>query len=193
MKDNRIIQAIIERVDTIKTTPEWLPAWVSKTEPNPPCIVTDEITKQFDGVLNEYYERERIGYFELPQDKSFYTPQADTIVLPEKKQFKSLTGFYSVKAHETIHSTGEYTRCYRDGFSDFKSIDFGSGIYSREELTAEIGACLLLDALGIDTSDAIVSASNYIYLWRSKLNNNSRWIYDTAKLSAEAVDYILDR
>lgn len=191
MKYQAIIDKLIYNMDTLSDA-RWAPAWVDASIENLPNVVTSTQTKTFDAIMDEYYKRERITYIEKAQNKSFYAPDADIIMLPEKKQFKSIGGYYAVKAHETIHSTGEYTRCFREGFDEFKSISFGSAKYSREELAAEIGACFLLDALKIDTQEAINSASVYLYNWRSKLNNNNKWIYDASGLAQEAVEFILE-
>lgn len=190
--------AIINRlIKSMETPPaeNWEKPWIDAEE-----IVSGRmqgnaiiINTRAEEVLNAYYKREKITYIEELQNRSFYAPDADFIVLPEHRQFHSSLAYYSVKAHETIHSTGDYTRCFREGFDEFKSVSFGNTKYTREELVAEIGAVLLLDALGIDTTEAEKSATIYLYHWRSKLNNNNKWIKEAGLLAQEAVDYILGR
>lgn len=145
-----------------------------------------------DDMLAAYYENEKIECFNVSGDKSYYSPQEEKIVLPLKNQFMSTGAYNAVKAHETIHSTGDYTRCNREVFSEFKSFQFGDSRYSREELTAEIGACFLLSALGLDASFAEKNAAAYLREWLKRLNNNTRWIYKAASLAQEAVEYILE-
>ena len=145
-----------------------------------------------DEILGRYYDAERIKYVEVEQDGGFYAPECDAIVLPLKKQFKSLEAYCGAKAHETIHSTGDYTRCNRPTFDEFKSFSFGDTRYSREELVAEIGACFLLNALGIDTAYVERNAGAYIANWLTHLNNNTKWIYKAGELAEEAVEYILE-
>ena len=181
-----IITQILNNLDVSK---QWACAWVQKGQVYPDIAID---STEFDEKLQRYYNAERINYVETEQNKSFYAPDADTIVLPLKRQFKSASGYFAVKAHETIHSTGDYIRCDREGFDEYKSVKFGDSTYSKEELTAELGACFLLAEMGIDTTQAIENASVYVSHWISKLNNNPKWVFKTAELAIEAVEYILE-
>lgn len=182
----RIIRAIdAGRVDASA----WRKPWHDANE-GFPNVINERL--RIDDILERYYASERIKYYEKEQNNSFYSPDADAITLPAKKQFISAEAYYAVKAHETIHSTGEYTRCNRDTFNEFKTFKFGDVRYTREELVAEIGACFLLVALGVNTSHAERNASVYIANWLTRLNNNTFWIYEAAELAEEAVDYILE-
>ena len=180
----RLVKAV-EKGDTIGWSMPW------ETEP-PKYPHTVKPNAHAEKILNAYYKHERITFVEKEQDKSFYSPNGDMIMLPAKAQFKSTESYYSVKAHETIHSTGDYTRCNRAVFDEYKSFSFGDSRYSREELVAEVGACFLLLELGIDTTQAEKSATAYISNWLTHLNNNTNWIYRAGELSADAVEYILE-
>lgn len=180
---------IMERlIQAIDAPAEWVKPWTGA--PNFPNVIRE--TPRIDEILGRYYDAEHIKYVEVEQDGGFYAPEVDAIVLPLKKQFKSLEAYCGAKAHETIHSTGDYTRCNRPTFSEFTSFSFGDSRYSREELVAEIGACFLLNALGIDTAYAEANAGAYIANWLSHLNNNTKWIYKAGDLAEEAVEYILE-
>lgn len=147
-------------------------------------------TTRLDEVLEAYYEEEGIDYAEEEGSGSYYSPEDDEIRLPAKKQFTSAAGYLSVKAHETIHSTGAYVRCNREAFKKFGA-KFGSMKYSREELIAEIGSGLLLAAFGVDTEETRRNVAAYCQNWLQQLQNNPRWIMTAAELAEEAVEYIM--
>lgn len=145
---------------------------------------------RLDEVLDNYYEEEGIDYTEEEGSQSYYSPEADEIRLPAKKQFTSAAGYFAVKAHETIHSTGAYVRCNREAFKKFGA-KFGTMKYSREELIAEIGSGLLLAAFGLDTEETRRNTAAYCQNWLQQLQNNPRWIMTAAQLAEEAVEYIM--
>ena len=186
MKDN--YNAVLARImDAMNDGTQWVKPWTgtpaTSNTPRGTCI---------DDALTAYYDNEKIECINAFGDKSYYSPQEDKIILPLKSQFVNIGAYNAVKAHETIHSSGDYTRCNREVFNEFKSFQFGDGRYSREELTAEIGACFLLSALGLDTSFAVKNAAAYLRDWLKRLNNNTRWIYKAASFAQEAVEYILE-
>ena len=63
--------------------------------------------------------------------------------LPLIEQFRSIGEFYSTAFHEITHSTGHCTRLNRLK----ATAHFGNAEYSKEELTAEIGAAALLNRI----------------------------------------------
>lgn len=183
----QLFEDVLRRlINALDAPAQWVKPWEETLENSigdASCI---------DEVLGRYYASEGIIFVEAEQNGSFYTPELDTIVLPPKRHFISLGAYCAVKAHETVHSTGEYTRCNREVFGDYIAFAFGDSRYSREELVAEIGACFLLNALNIDASFAERNASAYLSNWLAKLNNNTKWIYKAGALAEEAVEYILE-
>lgn len=73
------------------------------------------------------------------QDKAFYSPSKDEIVLPEKEQFYDAESFYGTGLHEMIHSTGAESRLNR----------FEKSKYGEEELVAEFGSALVMHRYGL--------------------------------------------
>ncbi len=86
-----------------------------------------------------------------------------------------------------IHSTGHKKRLNR--FEQYKTHNFGSHDYSKEELVAELGSAYLATIAGIDAN--IKNASAYINGWSSKPKNNTSWIIWAAAKSEKAANYIL--
>ena len=71
----------------------------------------------------------------LAQEKAFYSPAQDKIVLPLRSQFKDEVSFVKTLLHEMSHSSGAPGRLNRD-----MGGMFGSESYAKEELRAEIGS-----------------------------------------------------
>lgn len=81
------------------------------------------------------------------QERAYFHPTGDYIMLPLDNQFYSGTDYYSVFAHELIHWTGHASRLDR-----IKTAQKGSSDYALEEATAEIGAAMLLAHLGLSVT-----------------------------------------
>ena len=79
--------------------------------------------------------------------KAFYSPIADRITLPPRELFASAEEYYATALHETVHSTGHQKRLAREGICEVAP--FGSAVYSKEELCAEMGAAYLCAEAGI--------------------------------------------
>jgi antirestriction protein ArdC/phage/plasmid primase-like uncharacterized protein len=77
------------------------------------------------------------------RNRAFYSPHADKICLPPKDHFIAQDAYYATALHELGHWTGHVTRLARE-FGPF-----GSEVYAREELRAEIASWMLGQDLGI--------------------------------------------
>ena len=139
-----------------------------------------------ESVMDGYLTRENIS-LTYAGNRAFYCPSTDEIYLPEKYKFgKNGAEFYSTAFHEMVHSTGHEKRLHRD----FDC--FGSGVYSKEELVAEIGACSILYLLGIETEDTFTNSTAYIQSWLKLLANDTKMIVFAAARADKAVRLILD-
>jgi len=118
--------------------------------------------------------------------RACYTPSLDVVTMPAKESFKGNGEYYSTLFHELVHSTGANKRLNRE---DMGKGSFGTEIYSKEELTAEMGAAILASYCGItSTQDNSVS---YLKGWLSKLRNEPKWLVSAAGHAQKAVDMIL--
>jgi YD repeat-containing protein len=84
------------------------------------------------------------------------------------------------------HSTGHQSRLART-FGD----RFGSELYSKEELIAEMGAAFLSALAGVATEHTERNTTAYIQSWIAKLEEDNRLIVQAAGKAQKAVDYIL--
>ena len=122
------------------------------------------------------------------ENKAFYNFKEDFVNMPKKRSFKNDESYYSTLFHELVHSTGHESRLKRDTLTQMA--EFGDDTYSLEELVAEIGTCYLQSAAGI-TSEFQQSAA-YLQGWLAKLKGDKKFIFQAARASQKAVDYILN-
>jgi antirestriction protein ArdC len=120
--------------------------------------------------------------------KAYYEVVQDIINMPKKKSFKADTAYYATLFHELVHSTGHDSRCARKGVVEMA--EFAGELYSKEELVAEIGACLLCSVSGI--APDFKNSTAYIQGWLKKLQDDKRLIVWAASLAQQATDYILN-
>jgi antirestriction protein ArdC len=79
--------------------------------------------------------------------KAFYSPMTDRVTLPPRELFISAEKEACTAAHELSHSAGHEKRLAREWITELAP--FGSHVYSREELVAELSAAYLCAEAGI--------------------------------------------
>ena len=139
-------------------------------------------------IAQEYSERERCE-IHFGGDSAYYHPALDFVQLPHKTAFgENVGGFYSTMFHELTHSTGAESRLNRLD----KGQRFGNEAYSKEELTADLGAAGLLSILGIETESTFTNSAAYIQNWLQVLKNDSKMIVSAATRAEKAIKYIIN-
>lgn len=128
----------------------------------------------------------------LPQitqgDKAAYSPMRDCVIMPARTVFDTSEGYYATLFHELTHSTGHTSRLNREGITN-ASANFGSEVYSKEELIAEMGAAMLCGVTGISPVTLENSAA-YLRSWIGVLKGDSKLIVTAASAAQKAADYI---
>ena len=117
-------------------------------------------------------------------DGAYYTPSSDIISIPIMDKFDDDVSYYGTLLHELIHWTGAEDRLDRD----IKN-SFGSEDYAKEELVAEIGAAILCQLLGIETT---IRANHAQYLngWIKYIKEDSKVMVQAFTKATKAVDYL---
>ena len=147
---------------------------------------TDEAQK----VLDAYINREKIRLEHDTTGGAYYRPSQDMIHLPELGQFVGAAEYYDTAFHECTHSTGAKIRLDRSGVVDGAA--FGSDVYSKEELIAEIGACSLMHMLGLETKSTFRNNAAYVQNWLKALKDDKRLLVGATTAASKAVDFILN-
>lgn len=120
--------------------------------------------------------------------RACYSPTGDYVAMPKPEAFDSGDEFYSTLFHELTHSTGHKSRLARKDLLD--SHRFGDPSYSREELTAEMGAAFLSAIVGIEQA-TIENSAAYLDNWLAALRGDHKLIVDAASAAQRAVALIV--
>lgn len=119
---------------------------------------------------------------------AWYRPSTDHVSMPPRETFRSAEACYATLFHELGHSTGHPSRLNRAGIGDVAP--FGSAVYSREELIAEMTSAFLCGHAGIfDTQRA--NAAAYLHGWITALKGDSKLLISAASGAQKAADLIL--
>ena len=122
--------------------------------------------------------------------KAFYSPITDRITLPPRELFASAEEYYATALHETVHSSGSQKRLAREGICE--AAPFGSAVYSKEELCAEMGAAFLCAEARISAA-VIENQAAYVAGWLKKLRDDRKLLIHAAAQAQRAADFILNR
>lgn len=125
---------------------------------------------------------------ELKQDRAYYSPIEDKIVLPERNLFRDQESFLGVALHEMAHSTAHPDRLNRP-LMNF----FGSPEYAMEELRAELASYFIESDLGIYLDDEhFNSHTHYLQSWIRVLENDPNELFracaDAERASARLIE-----
>ena len=115
--------------------------------------------------------------------KAYYDVGADFVQVPPQPAFTHQIDYYRTALHELGHWTGHKSRLGRD-----QSGNFGTALYAREELCAELSSAFLCAALGIVPT---VRHADYLGSWLAVLRQDNRAIFKAASQASKAADYLL--
>ena len=148
-------------------------------EPVTPLQATESMLETYQNCPPVYYKE---------QASAFYVPATDSITLPALKQFDSPMEHAYTLAHELVHSTGHESRLNRWKNAEDMPTSGHRSSYAREELIAELGACMTLSALNVEID--IPNSAAYLKSWLQALKNDNSLIFAAAAKASKAADYI---
>lgn len=147
-------------------------------------ILDDNISKFIDTYNNICKINLKAGV-----NQAYYSPFEDEIVIPTPSEFTSLPMFYSTLFHEITHSTGHKSRLDR-----LTNAKFGSVSYSKEELVAEVGSCLLKVAFNVNNEDTDKMSIAYLKGWYNYIKDaKGTEITSALQKAQKAYDYLQDK
>lgn len=120
--------------------------------------------------------------------RAYYAPETDRIRMPARNQFTTPSAYYSTIFHELTHSTGHESRIKRFANSEGLA-PFGSEVYSKEELVAELGSAFLCADSGISNQE-VENQAAYIKNWLQVLKNDNKFIIRAASQAQKAAKFI---
>ncbi len=121
------------------------------------------------------------------QNRAYYTPGLDYIMMPTKAQFENEGFYYETLFHEGIHASGHKKRLNRESLNEASY--FGDKNYSFEELVAEIGSAFVCSHLNIEQQ--MDNKIAYINSWCAKLGENPDWIIKASGKATKAAGWVL--
>jgi antirestriction protein ArdC len=121
--------------------------------------------------------------FRIGGPSAFYSPTHDYVQVPRPDAFHEPINWHRTACHELVHWTGHGSRLDRD-----QTGSFGSVVYGKEELIAEMGAAFVCAALGIAPT---VRHADYIGSWLAIIHEDNRAILRAASAASKAADYLL--
>ena len=138
-------------------------------------------------IVSDYLRRSGVTLQRINGDRAAYNAATDTVTIPALRQFKNSESYYAVLFHELVHSTGAADRLNREvGMAAYDTEDF-----TKEQLTAEIGANMLLAHCELDTLKVVRNSVGRIAGWIEAFNNDSRLVVNAARAAEKAVNLIL--
>jgi antirestriction protein ArdC len=154
---------------------EGLPETLSNT---PPPVAEGMILPQAEALIAATGADFRIG-----GDRAFYSPSHDFIQVPRPDAYFEPINWHRTALHELGHWSGHPSRLGRD-----LSGGFGSMLYAKEELCAEMTSAFVCATLGIVPT---VRHADYIGSWLEVLREDDRAIVRAASAASKAADYLL--
>ena len=158
-----------------------LPIDIREPEQQQEPVIIDTCQRIIDGMPN------RPPMVNNDPARCYYSPFRDIVNMAPAQNFKKAADYYSVLFHELVHATGHSSRLHRAEITEMAS--FGSQTYSKEELTAELGAAYLCGVTGISAM-TIDNSTAYISGWLNRLRDDKRFFFEAAQKAQKAANYI---
>ena len=121
--------------------------------------------------------------FRIGGDRAFYSPSQDYVQVPRPEAYFEPVNWHRTALHEMGHWAGHKSRLARD-----QSGVFGSVLYAKEELVAEMTSAFICASLGIVPT---VRHVDYLGSWLEVLRDDDRAIMRAASAASKAADYLL--
>lgn len=142
---------------------------------------------ELEKIVNDFIKSSECEIVEIAQEKSYYLPSEDKIVLPPREYFKSEESFLATLFHEMSHSTGHSTRLNRNINNSFGTVD-----YAKEELRAELGAMFIEADLNLDLKgENKIDHTNYLKSWISVLEDNPDELFKASNDSSKLAERLI--
>ncbi len=155
---------------------------IAPTEQEKPTVKFATVEELEQMVRNTGANIERIT-----QDRAYYNPTMDKIVLPLLEQFQGSDGYYATLFHELSHWTGHASRLNRGlNFSLRKK----PSQYAYEELIAELASVFLSQDLGYQTAELFQNSAVYLLHYYELLKENRTAFLSASWAAGKAADYL---
>ncbi|MBS8275603.1 DUF1738 domain-containing protein [Thalassospira tepidiphila] len=125
-----------------------------------------------------------VPIFHDQNDRAFYRSSTDQIHMPHQAAFKGQYEYYATALHELGHATGHGSRMARE-FGPF-----GSEVYAKEELRAEIASYMLTTELGLGHYPERHAA--YVGSWMKAIKEDRNALFTAARDAENIRTWIME-
>jgi len=125
-----------------------------------------------------------VPIFHDQNDRAFYRSSTDQIHMPHQAAFKGQYEYYATALHELGHATGHSTRMARE-FGPF-----GSEVYAKEELRAEIASYMLTTELGLGHYPE--RHASYVGSWMKAIKEDRNALFASARDAENIRTWIME-
>lgn len=115
-------------------------------------------------------------------DKAFYDPTRDQIHLPQQEAFRDAYEYYATSLHELGHASGHSSRMDRN-FGPF-----GSEVYAKEELRAEMSSYMVARDLGLGHYPE--RHASYVESWLKAVKEDRNVLFQAARDAEQITQWI---
>lgn len=117
--------------------------------------------------------------------QAYYSPSEHLVHMPKPELFKSADHYADTALHEYGHSTGKALGRDLTG-------QFGSALYAKEELVAELTSCYMAMELGVHHNPSThENQAAYIKSWLKALKDDKTLITKAASQASKATEYLV--
>lgn len=125
-----------------------------------------------------------VPIFHDQNDRAFYRSSIDQIHMPHQAAFKGQYEYYATALHELGHATGHQSRMAR-AFGPF-----GSEVYAKEELRAEIASYMMTTELGLGHYPERHAA--YVGSWMKAIKEDRNALFTAARDAENIRTWIME-
>ncbi|WP_417814426.1 zincin-like metallopeptidase domain-containing protein [Thalassospira alkalitolerans] len=125
-----------------------------------------------------------VPIFHDQNDRAFYRSSTDQIHMPHQAAFKGQYEYYATALHELGHATGHGSRMARE-FGPF-----GSEVYAKEELRAEIASYMLTTELGLGHYPE--RHASYVGSWMKAIKEDRNALFASARDAENIRTWIME-
>ena len=145
-----------------------------------------EVSERTERLLRESGAR-----IEHQQDnRAYYQPQEDKIVLPEQEKFRTPEVYYATALHEMGHWSGHKDRLDRETLRQGIEEGSGSDAYAKEELRAEMTSMTVNGVMRLPHNPK--RHASYVDSWIKMLKNDPEELRRAASDADAAVEHLLE-
>lgn len=161
-----------------------IPAFERKVDWNPNELVEQLIAAT--GVQIEHSTVSKAG-FGVVENAAYYSSSGEKVVVPPRGSFASEGDYYATVIHQLAKWTGHHSRLNRPAPDETQP--FGSPVYAREELRAEMASLFLTSMLGVSGA-AVQNHESYASGWLQLLKGDKHEVFRAARDAEKIVEHL---